>query len=102
MMMMSFICSCRNKKEEPSSIYTLIEEGTYYKMITTHLESLGSIKRCKRWSERGSVCVVFNTDVPIIKLFVCVYVYYCSTCYKDVRVGGGGVEVYIGQRRRCR
>ena len=23
MMMMSFICSCRNKKEEPSSIYTL-------------------------------------------------------------------------------
>jgi hypothetical protein len=22
-MMMSFICSCRNKKEEPSSIYTL-------------------------------------------------------------------------------
>jgi hypothetical protein len=23
MMMMSFICSCRNKKKEPSSIYTL-------------------------------------------------------------------------------
>jgi hypothetical protein len=27
LMMMSFICSCRNKKEEPSSIYTLRKVG---------------------------------------------------------------------------
>jgi hypothetical protein len=38
------------------------------------------------------VCVcVFITAVPIMCLLLCVVcVYYCSTYYKSVRVGGGG------------
>jgi hypothetical protein len=34
LMMMSFICSCRNKKEEQSSILHIpLEEGTYHKRL---------------------------------------------------------------------
>ncbi len=45
------------------------------------------------------VCV-FITAVPITKLFECVY--YCSTYYKGVRVGGRGiVEDMCYERRRA-